>query len=210
MQSKDAITPERGIHGRIRVWDIDELTGEKVLRFEKRNQIQATWGFIAAQQIGFKRPVGRLDYSISGMYFEYENVVNPEDPVDIPTVEVDEGISYYDELQDDSSRDFLRIPLSQEPTLGIESDYPNLFTPGVTGNKLTFSAQTSGLAGVHGREFSSNVNSKIIGVALVATPLADDRTQDVIFARTYFAVDDQVVKALSHQAFIQWDILFLP
>lgn len=109
-----------------------------------------------------------------------------------------------------SDRDFLRIPLSQEPTLGIESEFPDLFTPGLDGDELTFSAQTTGLAGVHGKEFSNNVNSKIFGVALVATPVADDRTQDVDLARTYFAVDHQVVKALSHQAFIQWDIVFLP
>lgn len=210
MQSKDAITRERGVFGRIRIWDRDEVTGELTARFQQFNQIQATWGYIAAQQIGFKRPGGRLDYSIAAMYFEFENVVDPEDPVTVPAYEVDEGISYYDELQDSSDRDFLRIPLSQEPTLGIESEFPDLFTPGLDGNKLTFSAQTTGLAGVHGKEFSNNVNSKIFGVALVATPVADDRTQDVIFARTYFAVDDQVVKALSHQAFIQWDIVFLP
>lgn len=208
MQSKDAI--KRGVYGRIRIWDRDEVTGALIPRFQQFNQIQATWGYIAAQQIGFKRPSGRLDYSIAAMYFEYENTVNAEDPVTAPTYEVDEGLSYYDELADTADRDFLRIPLSQEPTLGIESEFEDLFTPGLDGNKLTFSAQTAGLAGVHGKEFSNDVNSKLFGVALVATPVADDRTQDVIFARTYFAVDDQVVKALSHQAFIQWDIVFLP
>lgn len=206
MNSTDAIRRNQ-LAGRITVWDVDEKTGLRLPRFTKPNQIQVSWGHIAARQIGFKRPVGALDYSIGAMYFEFENVGDPDDPVTPPDYDELEGVEYYEDLLGSPTRDYLRIPLAVEPTLGIEADH-SVFQAGISGNKLTFHAQTAGLVGVHGKEFSSNVNSKIYGLALVATPVQNDETQDEVFARTYFATDDQVVKALSHQAAIDWDIIF--
>ncbi len=208
MKSKEAVA-RRQLAGRITVWDVDEKTGLRLPlpRFSQPNQIQASWGHIAARQIGFKRPVGALDYSLSAMYFEFENVADPDDVITPPDYGEDEGIEYYDDLVGSATKDFLRIPLTTEPTLGIESDF-DIFTAGLSGNKLTFHAQTAGLVGVNGKEFSSDANSKIYGVALVAAPVLNDRTKDEIFARTYFQTDEQVVKALSHQASIDWDVVF--
>lgn len=206
MSCKDAIR-RNSLAGRITVWDVDERTGLRLPRFVQSNQIQVSWAHIVARQIGFKRPVGARDYSISAMYFEFENVLDPEDVVTPPDYEDTEGVEYYEDLLGSPTRDYLRIPLAVEPTLGIESE-TGVFQAGINGNKLTFHAQTAGVVGVHGKEFSSNVNSKIFGVALVATPDPNDETQDEVFARTYFATDDQVVKALSHQASIDWDIVF--
>jgi len=205
MNCKDAVRDP--ISGRVTLWMVDPASGLWLPRFRQDNQIQATWGHIAARQIGFKRPHGRLDYSISAMYFEFENMVNAEDAVDIPTYDVDEGTEYYHELLNSATRDFLRIPLTLEPTLGIESDF-DVFTPGIDGNKLTFFGQTAGVLGHNGKSFSNASNSKVFGAALVATPVANDYTQDVIFSRTYFALDDQVVKPLSHQIQLQWDLIF--
>lgn len=208
MNSKEAVARKQ-LQGRITIWDVDEKTGLRLPlpRFTKPNQIQASWGHIAARQLGFKRPVGALDYSISALYFEFENVADPDDPVTVPAYAEDEGIEYYDDLFGSATKDFLRIPLTTEPTLGIESDF-EIFTPGISGNKLTFHAQTAGLTGVHGKEFSAGANSKIYGVALIAAPVLNDRTKDEVFARTYFPTDEQVLKALSHQASIDWDIIF--
>jgi hypothetical protein len=61
---------------------------------------------------------------------------------------------------------------------------------------------------VHGRLFSASANSKVCGVALVAAPVFGDRTQDVIFARTYYDTSQQVIKPPSAQIGIGWDIIF--
>jgi hypothetical protein len=118
------------------------------------------------------------------------------------------GVTYFDELLYSSTQDFLRVPLQLEPTLGISAGYEDFFTAGLNGNKLTFFAQTSGVAGVHGKNFSHTVNSKIYAATLVAAPVFGDRTKDVVFARTTFAEADQVTKEASSQVGITWDIAF--
>lgn len=170
----------------------------------KSNQLQFNWGMIAAMCIGF----GDRDYRIRALYIEYENVADPGDPVTVPDFDRDEGIEYYQDLAFSASRDFLRVPLNINPTLGIETGFENYFTDGSTGNKLTFFAQTQGTAGYHGKAFSNAANSKVFGVALVATPTFADATQDLIFARTYYDVDDQEVKQVSSQFGVTWDVSF--
>lgn len=173
----------------------------------KPNQIQLTWGVIAARQIGYKRQAHRPDYSISAMYIEFENVADPLDAVTIPTFDRTEGLEYYDALSVSGTRDFVRVPLRMEPGLSVnvgdEADIPE-----GQGNMLSFFAMTSAATGVHGKTFSNGANSKICGVALVSTPEFADRTQDVIFARTYLELADQQVKDVSAQAGVAWDIIF--
>jgi len=125
-----------------------------------------------------------------------------------PTFGRDEGRDYYQDLSLSASRDFLRVPLLVQPTIGIETGFEDYFTAGVDGNKLTFFTQTQGTAGFHGKTFSDSVNSKVFGVALVATPVFADPTLDVVFARSYFDTDDQVEKLASSQVGITWDISF--
>lgn len=195
------------VRGRIGVGHVDPQTGLFIPKINKPNQIQLTWGVIAARQIGFKRQAHRPDYSISAMYIEFENVADPLDEVTIPDVARTEGIEYYDSLSVSSTRDFVRVPLRSEPGLAIatgnEGDIPD-----DEGNMLSFFAMTSTATGVHGKTFSNGSNSKICGVALVATPIFADRTKDIIFARTYLEVADQQVKDASAQAGVAWDIIF--
>ena len=172
--------------------------------FSKPNQIQYSWGFIAAQCIG----KGNRNYRINSMYVEYENVASPGDAVTIPSYGRDEGREYYQDLALSANRDFLRVPLIIEPTIGIESGFEDYFTDGVDGNKLTFFTQTQGTAGFHSKPFNDGVNSKIFGVALVATPEFGDPTKDVVFSRTYFDTADQTLKLASSQVGITWDISF--
>lgn len=201
--AKDTIS---GVRGRVTLWRVTD-SGLTLPVHTQPNQIQYSWGFIAAQQIGYRRQAGRPDYHISAMYIEYENVGDPEDPISEAT-EFDRalGIDHYNDLS--GSRDYLRAALTLEPSLGISTPMAEYFTVGETGNQLTFFAQTSGAAGVNTLPFSHTTNSKVYAAALVATPDFNDRTKDVVFARTVFDVEDQVTKEASSQIGITWDIAF--
>jgi hypothetical protein len=193
------------VQGRAGLWVYNERTGLLLPRCSRPNQIQDDWMFIAAKAIGMRLS----NYGISAMYVEYENVADPDDPVAAPAFERDEGVEYYEDLAFSSNRDFLRVPLLQNPLLGIEAGYEELFVAGTSGNKPTFFSMSQGTTGVHGKAYSDAANSKVFGVALVATPVFADRTQDLIFSRTYFAAAEQWAKEASHQIGVTWDIAFL-
>lgn len=204
----DKITAGSGVRGHITLWQVDEKTGLKLPVGSQPNQIQFSWGYVAAKQFGFKRQADRLDYSISAMYIEYENQANPADAVSISdSFGRDVGIGYYNSLSSSATRDFLRIPLSIEPAVSVSSGYADL-PDNQQGNQLTFFVQTSGVSGAHGKDFSSGVNSKVFAAALVAAPVFGDRTKDVIFARTVFNTGNRVTKEASAQIGITWDIAF--
>jgi hypothetical protein len=202
----DKINPTFGVRGHVTLWRVDEKTGLKVPVTSQPNQIQYSWGFIAAKQIGFKRQADRPDYSISALYIEFVNQANPATPVSAPAFGRDTSISYYNDLT--GNNDFLRVPLSLEPSLGVSPGYDENLPLDQQGNQLTFFVQTSGTTGVLGRAFSHSANSKVFSAALVATPVFSDRTKDVIFARTIFSPENQVTKEASSQIGITWDIAF--
>lgn len=195
------------VRGYVTLWQIDEKTGLRTPIVSKPNQIQFSWGFIAAQQLGYRPNPQRPSYHVSAMYIEYENVADPELPISVSAFSRDIGIDYYNDLATSAAQDFLRVPLRLEPALNVSPGYEEYFSAG-QGNQLSFFAQTSGIAGVHGKSFSQAVNSKIYAASLVAAPIFSDRTQDVIFARTYFDVGDQTTKEASSQVGITWDISF--
>jgi len=209
MRQKDKVN-DGNINGRISVYRVhfqkqDRHAPRKVEHlFSQSNQIQHTWGHIAAQTIG----KGNSSYKISAIYLEYENTVSSGDPVTVPTYDRDEGLSYYQDLSLSATHDFLRVPLLVEPTIAIEPGYEDSFTAGEDGNTLTFFTQTQGTSGFHGKDFSDTANSTIFGVALVATPEFGDPTKDIIAARTYFETADQVVKLPSSQVGVTWDWVF--
>jgi len=190
------------VRGKLRLWS--QKNGLWVPGAVIRNQIQYSWGMIAAQTIGRGDP----RYHVNTMYIEFENVASPGDPVTIPTFGRDEGVEYYDDLVSSGVRDYLRVALLQEPLLGVETGYEEYFGDG-EGNKLTFFAQSQGTQGTHGKTFSDTVNSKVFGAALVAAPVFSDPTQDTVFSRAYFATDEQTVKEASSQVGISWEVSFL-
>lgn len=189
------------IPGRVSLWN----TNTNELLASRENQTQFSWGFIAAQAIGR----GNRDYRLSTMYIEFSNVASPGDPVTTPTFDRSEGLEYYQDLSLSADKDFLRVSLLGDPTLGIEAGYEDFFTDGVDGNKLTFLAQTQGSSGFHGKTFSNAANSKVYGAALVATPDFSDQSKDVIFARMYYPSGEQQVKPTSGQVGITWDVPFI-
>lgn len=201
----DAIS---SVRGRVTLWRVDDATGLRTPIVHKSNQIQYSWGFIAAKQLGYRRTSDRPDYHISAMYIEYENQADPETPISVSPFERNVGLDYYNAMALSPVRDYLRVPLRLEPTLTIAPGFEEYFIDGQNGNQLTFFSQTSGTTGVNGKTFGASANSKVYAAALVATPVFSDRTHDVIFARTYFDVGDQTTKEPSSQIGITWDISF--
>jgi len=196
------------VRGHVQLWQISATAEKPVLLVSQPNQIQYSWGFIAAKQLGFRPQPDRMNYTISAMYIEFENLADPATAVSVAPFDRDLSIGYYNSLVDSSTRDFLRIPMTLEPAGSVSAGYEANLPVEQQLNKLTFFAQTAGLAGVFGKTFSHLVNSKVFAAALVAAPRYDDRTKDVIFARTTFAADNQVTKEASSQIGITWDVAF--
>lgn len=189
------------VAGRIWVHHLFD-SGQRVLAVQCPNQIQYGWGYAAAQAFGR----GNRDYRVRALYVEFENVAEPADAVTPPTFGRDAGVEYYDDLALSGSRDFLRVAMALEPAIAAAAGYETFFPEG-QGNQLLFFGQTGGhLQGIHGREFSAGVNSKVYGLALAATPVPNDRTQDIIVARTYFPTNNQVVKLASSQIGLSWEL----
>lgn len=196
------------VRGHVRLWRLPTTAEKATLLVSQPNQIQYSWGFIAAKQLGFRPQPDRPSYAISAMYIEFENVANPTTAISVAPFARDLGIGYYNSLVDSSARDFLRIPLTLEPAGSVSAGYEANLPIEQQLNKLTFFAQTAGLTGVFGKTFSHLVNSKVFAAALVAAPRYADRTKDVIFARTTFSTDNQVTKEASSQIGITWDVAF--
>lgn len=207
----DKVTAKDGVRGHITLWQVDDKTGLKVPVGDQPNQIQYSWGFIAAKQIGYRPNPERLNYNISAVYLEFENQIDPETEISAEPFSRDIGIGYYNALIDNPTRDFLRIPLIIEPAGGVSPGYEANLPTEQQLNKLTFFVQSVGTTGVHGKQFthaSLNGTSKVFAAALVAAPVFSDRTKDVIFARTVFLPQNQVTKEASSQIGLTWEIAF--
>ena len=168
----------------------------KLPNSEEENQIQWSWGEIACNLFGD----GRKEFKISGMYIEFENTALIPST---PSYTRSEGVEYYENLSGSLTKDFLRVPLLSPPIKALAATYSN-----INHNQLTFLAQTAGTQGVHGKTFSDSVSSKVYGLALVATPVWGDRTQDLIFARKYYTTPNQVAKQAGSQIGVNWTETF--
>lgn len=164
------------------------------------------WGYVVAKAVS----EGGYKWRIRKLYIEFENVADPDDAVSIPTVDQldpQSGLPYYAGLADAPARDYLRVDLRGAPAIEIESGYENYFETGF-GNLLLSFGLTVGAAGVHGREFSDSVNSKVCGSALVAAPVENDPTQDIVVARAYYPAEDQLLKLPGQQIGVSWESPF--
>lgn len=164
----------------------------------KHNDILYEWGAMIGNLLLRKGP----QYGVGGMYFEFENTASPGDPVVAPAVsrDADQGVEYYDGLALSSDRDYLRVPLiAGRLEISDAVRFPK-------GNETVFFAQTSGTEGVHGKPFSSAVNSTVFGGALVAFVDPEDPTQDLILSRFYQDVSEQAVKLSTTQIGYEWSL----
>ena len=200
------------VRGFISLHRIDNATGRRIKICEQSNQIQYTWGYVAAKALGLRPESGQANYNISAVYFEFENVISAETAVVEPqTFLRSVGLPYYDGLGAMFNRDYLRIPMVVAPQFSTSSGYASLLPTEQQTNQLTFFAQTEGTSGINGKGFGSNVSgkiSKIYAASLVAAPDIDDPTKDIVFARTVFNTENQVLKDASSQIGITWTIAF--
>ena len=150
----------------------NKTTGESVLVLEQKNLI--TYG---AADIIAKLIAGDSRYAINGMYFQFENT--PGSPNPGQSIDRSSGIGYFNSL--DGPSDWLRVPII---TSGKIAKSP-IGSVSYSGNSVTFVA-TTGAADVQGEgtyPFSASDSSKIFSLALVAMPVIEDKTKDVIFSR---------------------------
>jgi hypothetical protein len=181
---------------------VDDKTGLwiPIHRLATPNTLLYTWGFIASRCIG----VGDSQYRVSVAYLEFEN---NQGPISVPSFDRSDGLQYYMDLASSPVRDYLRVPIRPQPEIVVASGYEEFLTPD-QGNCCIFYAQSQGGTGVHGRPFSDGVHSTIFGVALAAAPVPTDPSQDVLFARSYYATTNQVPKVPSGQIGIQYPMTF--
>jgi hypothetical protein len=178
--------------GWVRAMEIDEQTQEILRIVEAHNDILYGWADVATRQMA-----GQPGYQIATMYFEFENVASPGDPVTVPTFDRSGGVAYYNGLS--GNKDYLRIPITLDPTI-TSSDLATY-----VGNQITFFAITQGTEGMHGLPFSDTVNSEVYGYALVASPEPDDQTSDIVVARAY---NPQIGKVANRQIGAQYAVQF--
>lgn len=164
----------------------------------QHNNFLYEWGAIFARLLMRQGQ----NYGIGGMYIEYENVASPGDSVSPPTFTRDagEGVQYYNGLAGNIDRDYLRVPLIAAT---LDSSDLSKFP---LGNLPTFFAQTSGVAGVHGRSFSDVNNSTVFGGALVAFVDETDFTRDIVLSRFYLDISKQMPKLSTSQIGFEWKL----
>lgn len=184
------------------LFEVDEKTGQvRTIFKDRKNSIMYDWGRIACQCLA----LGKREYRINGIYLEYQNT---SPPGSIPSFNLDAGVEYYQGLS--GNRDYLRLPLSSTPLLKVETGWEDYFSGEDDDfNAATFFAQTAGTVGVNGLPFSAASNSLAIGMALVACPVWEDKTRDIVFARTYYSVSEQTPKQNNHQLSISWTLPFV-
>jgi len=137
---------------------------------------------------------GQTEYIPNMMYFEFDNSGSP------PSLTADrEGRSYYAALEAHATRDYLRIPIALAPTRSASNANFNT-------NIVTFRCQESSSIGVGGKTFSAAALSSVYGLALVSALSTSDRTQDLVYARTYDITPED--KDDNHQIHVTWPIHF--
>ena len=143
------------------------------------------------------------DYTLKGMYLEYESnnsgaTINPTPTFD-RTGGVQTAPSYWENLG--TNRDYLRLK--------VDSYKKVVGTNEVT---ITFRAQSTGAAGTKTTSpvtFSDSVNSRVYGCALAAYPGGTaDKSQDLVFSRFYFSGSSQIDKLAGSNIGIAWSITF--
>lgn len=192
-----------GKDARFTIYNVDERTGNWTPLFEGFNTWLDKAGLIAARAIG----LGDSTYKINAMYLEYENVATPSTIVTPPTFATSDDVTYFENLSVSPHKDYLRIPLLPVSALQVIPGFEGSFAAG-EGNQLEFFAQSSGTQGVNGKPFSDTVNSRVYGIALVATPVFADRTKDVVFSRAYYTTAQQKVKEPNSQIGVSYVVPF--
>lgn len=183
----------QNIRGRVRAHQVDgEIWTPRTAL--QSNLVLYQWANIVSKLL----TTGDARFRIGGLYLEFENTASPGASVSPDTFDRTRDVTYYDDLVGHATRDYLRVPITASQVLSTGN--------GLTNNQLVFFARSSGLTGVHGKAFSSDVNSVVFGASLVAYVDATDATQDLLFSSFYFDEPDQQQKLSSSQIGIEWQL----
>lgn len=145
-------------------------------------------------------------YVLSTMYVEFANVESPEDPVSVPEI-LPEDLSYYADLASSADRDYLRLQITEDAHAFMVDGYEDLLAAELLNGRIVY-GQTTGTEGVHGKPFSADANSKVCGLAIVASPLFSDISQDILYARAYYDEDQQWAVVAGNQIRVPYRIKF--
>ena len=115
---------------------------------------------------------GNSRYTPNYVYLEFENTSSE---VSVPADETS-GKSYYDNLGSDKG--YLRIPI--------------VITPAVKNDRIMYTVLVTSTESETDLPFSSELNSRIYGFALVSAPDPADPTKDVVFSREYLTGNKQL------------------
>lgn len=184
----------RDAHGMARIFSFDPLTNIIHKMIVKRNLILFGGADVLAALIA-----GRGS-AVNAMYMEYKNLASPGLSITPPAFDREGGISYYSGLSGSPDIDFLRIPLTVNPTIEASDVVYG-------GNQVVFFGVSEGAVGFHGKSFLDTSNSAVFGAALVAAADLGDQSQDVVFSRIYSGID-KVLKVAGHQIGVTWTIRF--
>jgi len=199
--AEERVSPVGSVSGEVRLHRVGAADGWTPLGGFFPNAVLYDWGAVVAALLARKG----LNYAVGGMYVEFENVAAGSAAVTPPPFGrgPGEGVAYYNALADSPDRDYLRVPLV---AAAVDTTDPVRY-PG--GNRVTFFAQTAGLAGVHGRPFTEAARSTVFGAALAAFVDPADPTRDVVFSRFYLPASGQQPKTSGGQVGIEWRLTFL-
>lgn len=197
----EVISSDR-LKGRVRIYEApsDNVSTWTPVTDWNSNLVVYEWGSI----VGHLLNGSGMNYSIGGMYLEFQNMLNPATTVTPPTQDRTRSVSYYNNLAgNNNERDYLRVPLTATQLLSSDADvFPH-------GNQCVFFARSAGTTGVHGKPFSDTANtggSKMFGASLVSFIDNTDATQDLILSSFYFATSEQQIKLATSQTGIEWEL----
>jgi len=140
---------------------------------------------------------GESQFKPNVMYVEFQTGTQRVDPV--PVADPADA-DYFLRLRENTigSRDYLRIPVASVTPIVKES--PNDIT-------LLFNGLCAGVKGVGGKATDGSI---IYGVALASSPTfgltIDDLTKDIMWARGYYAPENQILFSNSAQTSVTFSI----
>lgn len=138
---------------------------------------------------------GDGEYSPNYIFVEYKNVQSLSETIEDESLSTD-TIEHYSHLGSDC--DYLAIPITIKPRIVEPS--------GESHTAIEYSVVTSGITtGVNGLPFDTAHNSVIYSLGLVTRVYNRNSNTDILFARTSFDSEHQMVKTTSDM-YITWKV----
>jgi len=195
LKQLDRYALDRSAKGLVRFFSFNPRNGELIKVIDRTNLILYEGADALAQCL-----VGNADYAVRVMYLEFKNLATPGTPITPPVFDRSGGIAYYNGLAGSGDTDFLRIPLTLDPTISPSG-------AGYLGNQATFFGISEGTVGFNGKAFNESANSAVYGAGLISAPQIDNQATDTVFARVYAGID-KVLKETGFEVGVTWTIRF--